>query len=119
MKKLKPPRLVTVAILTTITIVFWVFYSLYGILTSDSLQKVPSEILAPIDPTLDTRALDKLPGRIFFEEGEVKVFTAPLESESPESSETQVPTPTETLEASELTATASPTVVSTPSASVE
>ncbi len=110
MKKLKPPRLVTVAILTTITIVFWVFYSLYGILTSDALQKVPPEILAPIDPTLDTEALDKLPGRIFFKEGEVEVFTAPLESVSSESTETQTPTPFETPEVAESTVSVIPTL---------
>jgi len=107
MKKLKPPRLVTVAVFTTITIVFWVFYGLYGILTSDSFQKVPPEILAPIDPTLDTEILDVLPNRIFFKEGEVEVFKIPLESEPVE---IQIPTPTETPEVDESTASATPTL---------
>lgn len=96
MKKLKAPGLVTVAIFTTITIVFWVFYSLYTILISPSSQKVPPEILAPISPTLDVETLDKLQDRVFFKEGEAKVFIAPPEEVDLELAETQIPTPTAT-----------------------
>jgi len=72
MRKIKPPKLVIVAILTTITSVFWVFYSLYTILTSEPKLEVPEEILAPISPEFDVDVLNKLSERIFFEEDEVE-----------------------------------------------
>lgn len=70
MKKPKTPKIVTVAIFTTITIIFWVFVSLYNIITSSPDINVEAELLDPIDPTLKTESLDRLEGRIFFEEGQ-------------------------------------------------
>ena len=69
MKKPKAPRLVTVAIFTTITIIFWVFFSLYGIFTSKAPVEVDPKLLEPLDPSLDINALTQLEGRVFFEEG--------------------------------------------------
>lgn len=71
MKKPKAPRLVTVAIFTTITIIFWVFFSLYSVLTSKPEVNVDPKLLEPINPTFDTKALNALDGRIFIEEGDV------------------------------------------------
>jgi hypothetical protein len=70
MKKPKAPKLVTVAIFTTITIIFWVFISLYNIIMSTPDINVDPELLEPINPNLEKEALDRLEGRIFFEEGE-------------------------------------------------
>lgn len=77
MKNPKAPRLVTVAILTTITVVFWVFLSVYRVLTTKPEPNVPPEILAPINPNLDKQTLETLSDRVFFEEGEV-TLPAPL-----------------------------------------
>jgi hypothetical protein len=70
MKKPKAPRLVTVAIFTTITIIFWIFMGLYNIITSSPPVDVNPDILKPINPNLDKDALNRLEGRVFFEEGE-------------------------------------------------
>ncbi len=70
MKKPKAPKLVTVAIFTTITIIFWVFISLYNIIMSTPDINVDPELLEPINPNLEKEALDRLEGRIFFEDGE-------------------------------------------------
>jgi hypothetical protein len=74
-KKPKAPRLVTVAIFTTITIIFWVFFSLYNIFITKPPPEVDPKLLVPLDPTLDTRALTRLEGRVFFEEG---TFAPPI-----------------------------------------
>lgn len=95
----KAPRLVTVAILTTITIVFWVFLSVYRVLTAKPEPNVPPEILAPLDPNLDTRTLQTLPDRVFFEEGQVAVPTLlPTDAASPvqEAVPTEITVPTVT-----------------------
>lgn len=69
MKKPKAPRLVTVAITTTITVIFWIFFTLYQVLTTKPPSSVAPELLAPIDPTLDTNSLSELKNRVYFEEG--------------------------------------------------
>ena len=70
MKKPKAPKLVTVAVFTTITIIFWVFMGLYSLITSAPPTNVDPELLSPIDPVLDQEALKRLEGRIYFEEGQ-------------------------------------------------
>src|SRR3989344_2932574 len=79
MKKPKAPRLVTVAIFTTITTIFWIFFSLYRILATESPPKVDSKLLEPISPELDRDSLNKLEERVFFEESDItKPFLIPL-----------------------------------------
>jgi hypothetical protein len=98
MKKRKAPRFVTVAILTTITVVFWVFYGLYNILTSTPPVNVPPEILAPIDPTLNKKALDNIQNRIFFEENEAEMPLIPqAPSPTPEEGEEETTEVTPTI----------------------
>lgn len=70
MKKLKAPRLVTVFIFTTITVIFWVFMGLYNVITSTPPINVDPELLKPINPILNQEALDRLENRIHFEEGQ-------------------------------------------------
>jgi hypothetical protein len=90
MKKPKAPRTVTVAIFTTITIIFWVFFSLYNILTSKPAVDIDPKLLEPINPTFDTNALDALEGRIYIEEGET-LPTLPLPTKTPTPVPTAVP----------------------------
>ncbi len=98
MKKPRAPRLVTVAIFTTITIIFWVFFSLYKVFTSLEPVSVDPKLLEPLTPTLDTNALSQLEGRVFFEEGEV---AAPFAVASP----SPTPAPEELIEETPETAT--------------
>lgn len=69
MKKPNPPKLVTVALTTTITIVFWIFFTLYQVLTTAQEPSVSEKLLEPILPQLDTESLTKINDRVFFEEG--------------------------------------------------
>jgi hypothetical protein len=60
-----------VTIFTTITIVFWVFFTLYNILTGDPDLKIDPALLEPISPTLDTQTLSEVENRAFFGENDV------------------------------------------------
>jgi hypothetical protein len=71
MRKPKAPRLVTVAILTTVTVIFWVFLGVYEILTSKTPVAVPPELLTKIDPQLDIETLESIPQRMYFLEEDV------------------------------------------------
>jgi len=106
MKKPPAPRLVTVAIFTTITVIFWVFFSVYTILTQIPDTKVPPELLEPIDPTLDIESLQDISGRVHFEENDVvsPIVVVSTPTPLPESS----PIPDGSLE---LTPTASPAAI--------
>ena len=103
MKKPPAPRLVTVAIFTTITVIFWIFFSVYTILTQTPDIKVPPELLEPIDPTLDIESLQDISRRVHFEESDIvsPVIIILTPTPQPESS----PIPDESLE---LTPTATP-----------
>lgn len=67
MKKPPAPRLVTVAIFTTITVIFWIFYGVYEVLTKEQDIKVPPELLETIEPNLDTNSLETIEKRVYFE----------------------------------------------------
>ncbi|KKQ42621.1 MAG: hypothetical protein US60_C0015G0032 [Microgenomates group bacterium GW2011_GWC1_37_8] len=68
MKKPRAPRLVTVAVFTTITIVFWVFFTLYNILIGKPDLKIDEKILEPLEPSLDSSSLNQIEGRVYFDE---------------------------------------------------
>ena len=100
MRKPKAPPLVTVLVFTTVTIVIWIFSSVYRALAVKPGPKVPPEILTPIDPTLDTKALEQLENRIFFEEGQITEFTKNLPTPSPQG-ESATPSPEPTVQEEE------------------
>jgi hypothetical protein len=82
MKRPKAPRLVTVAITTTITIIFWIFLTLYQVLTTKPTPSVDPQLLEPIDATLDIDSLESIGSRVFFEEGSfVPLITIPQSEE--------------------------------------
>lgn len=91
MRSPSPPSIVTVAILTTITIIFWVFFGVYRVLVSESDVNIPPEILESINPTLDQNALGQLENRLFFEKGETVEFKAIISKPT----DTITPEPTE------------------------
>ena len=74
MKKPKTPRLLTIAITTTVTIIFWTFYSLYSTLVQTPEINVDETLLDPLDPTLDVNELESIQARVFFNQGETDGF---------------------------------------------
>ena len=114
MKRPKTPNLVTIFVLTTITLIFWVFFSVYRAFSQQPAPGVAPEILEPLTPTLDAATIDKIEGRTFFAEGQVPqipiLTVSPSGLPSPQGAPT--PTPTATIEAAlspTPTATESPT----------
>jgi len=116
MKKTKTPNLVTIFILTTITVVFWVFFTVYRVFTNEPTPNIPPEVLEPLTPNLDKDTIDKIEARLFFSEGEIgatQFVTAspsasptPQATASPTSSPSASPSPTATATGS---ATPTPT----------
>ena len=106
MRTPKSPRLVTIAIITTATIILWIFFEVYRIFTAASPLDVPEELLRPINPALDSKALLNVQGRAFFEDEEIpespiappslKISVEPVPTETPIPKEEVSPTPTAT-----------------------
>lgn len=67
MKKRRRPFVVNFLILTVITTLIWVVFDVYRSFTTKPKPDVPSEILAPIDPTLDKDVLDNLSKKVYLE----------------------------------------------------
>lgn len=104
MKKQKTPNIVFLAVMTTITAIFWAFFGAYRVFTTKPETAVSPEIIEPVDPKLDSSIIDKMQNSVFFEEGEV---TSSISSPSPTPTET--PIPSASPESSEIS-TASGTV---------
>ena len=110
-KKLKTPTLVTTAVLTMITVIFWIAFEVYRTITTKPAPTVPQEIIAPLNPTLDEGTLNKLQLRINLDESQVgnlvtqTVTPVPTPTEAPVASESGTPT---------ASASASPTANPTP-----
>lgn len=77
MKRTKPPNLVTLAVMTTITVILWIGLSVYRVLTTKPPIDVPLEILEPISADLETDALAQIKQRVYFEKGETVGFFVP------------------------------------------
>lgn len=90
MKNVKAPNIVIVGVITVITIVLWIIFGVYKLLTTPQDVDVPSEVIAPLSPALDQESLSSLEQRIFFTESEVSDITL---INSPEPEETPTPSP--------------------------
>jgi hypothetical protein len=104
MKRPKPPSIITVAIITTITIIFWIFFEVYQILTGNVDVDVPQQLLKPLDPTLNQEILSSLKGKIEFQKDEVTHFSASVKVEQEQETEEENLSP-------ELTPTTTPTEI--------
>lgn len=102
MKKVKTPTAVITAVLTLITIIFWVGFELYRALTFKPAPPVPQTIINPLDPTLDTKALQSLQQRMFLNDSEIGNTQATATTPAPAAPTTAplvVPTPQATQSA--------------------
>lgn len=83
MRKQRVPGIVTVAILTVITVVFWIILDVYRTLTVKPAPTVSEEILSPIDPDLDQTYLNRLQQRVFLNETEIGTIEIQNPQETP------------------------------------
>jgi len=71
MNKKERPFLVQIAILTAITTLVWIGFSVYKALTNTPEPTVSQEVLAPVDPTLNTEILESLDERLYLNDEEI------------------------------------------------
>lgn len=83
MKKPPAPTIVTIAIFTTITIIFWIFFSVYSILISTPEVNISKELLEDIDPTLNEEVLNSLRSMSFYEQGDVNFNPSSITNPAP------------------------------------
>lgn len=77
MKKTRQPSLVTISIITTITIVSWVLFSVYEAIVNTQPNPISEEILLPIDPQLDISTLKNIEKRTYFDNNQIQKFQIP------------------------------------------
>ncbi len=68
--KPKTDRLLTLAILTAIASVFWIFFNVYRVFTSEPTPSIPPEILEPVNPNLDKNAIAAIAKRLYIEDNQ-------------------------------------------------
>lgn len=98
----KGPNLKLFAILTTVTVFVWIGTGVYQIINKRTLEDIPANVLAPIDPSLDTSSLNDIEKRRFFEGASVPSRNIVVSSSSAALSPTPIPSsPAPTLSASQ------------------
>jgi hypothetical protein len=95
--------------MTTITIIFWVFFGVYSVLVTKPPLNVPAEILDPVSATLDSQTLGRIEQRVFFEEVEIESLVV-------QTTPTPLPTPTAETTTEEAESQATESATATPSA---
>lgn len=83
MNKKHQPFLVQIFILTAITTLVWIGFSVYKALTEEPEPTVTEAVLAHIEPTLDTPILESLGSRLYLNDEEIG-DTVLINMEAPE-----------------------------------
>jgi len=100
--KRKLPNLVNIAIITLITIITWIGFGVYRQVTSEPEPVVNTEILEPLNPTLDSTTLVQLENRVYLDDSEVEGLVGQIRidvsEEEEEAEETPRPSPSPTPE---------------------
>lgn len=65
MKKNNLPNIIVLFILTLITILFWISFSIYRVFTTKPEPQVETKIINPISGNLDSQTLDQIEERIY------------------------------------------------------
>lgn len=65
MKNKKLPSLIILMILTVITVLFWISFTIYQVFTNEPSSIVPEEIILQLDPKLDVNTIKKMSDRIY------------------------------------------------------
>lgn len=74
MRKKKRLNFTTFAILTTITLLTWVIFDAWQRLNKIEFAEIPPAVLAPLNPSLNSAALDNIEKRKHFEREEIERF---------------------------------------------
>ncbi len=64
MNRKKLPNLIVLFILTLITTLFWISFSIYQVFTKEASPVVPEEIILQIDPKLDIETIKMMRSKI-------------------------------------------------------
>lgn len=102
MKKNKLPNLVVILVLTLVTGVVWISFSIYRALTTKPAPAVPEKISSPLNPTLDTQTLSLVKSSIYFEDSQIPEVTITTPSSAPNQTvvtPTSIPTPIASISA--------------------
>lgn len=62
--KKKLPNVVILMILTLITVLFWISFSIYNVFQSSPAPVVSNDIIQQLNPQLDTSTIDVIKGKI-------------------------------------------------------
>lgn len=75
MQKSKLPNLITILVLTLITVLMWIGFTIYSAITKTPESSVPKNISDPIVPTLDAATLSNVQSALFFNESQIPEIT--------------------------------------------
>lgn len=65
------PSLVTILVLTLVTSLAWIAFSIYRAITVKPAPVVPKDISQPLTPTLDTKTIDELKLKLYFDDSQI------------------------------------------------
>jgi len=103
-KSKQKPALIKIMFLTLITLLTWVGFEVYGIISQEPNLTNPDEkILAPLDPELDSETLNSLSLRVYLNQNQIEDNlliepATPTPTPQPEEEEEEGVEPTETPE---------------------
>ena len=114
MKNTKIPNLISVLILTLLTSILWVSFSVYRAFAVKPAESVPEPISNPLSPTLEVGVIKQIEERIFIGDSGLPDLQLTLTATaSPIPTSELIPTPTETPVATG-SATPTATPIATP-----
>jgi hypothetical protein len=67
MKKTKLPSAIVLMILTLITVIFWISFTVYRVFTTETKPEIPEEVVLKLDPSFDIKTLQMTKDRIYNE----------------------------------------------------
>lgn len=115
MKKTKLPKIITVLILTLITALMWIGFSIYRAFTTTPTPSVSEEISSSITPSLDTTTIGEIESALFFSESQIPAISVATGTPAPTPIVSVTASPSATPNASpSATPVVTPTPASTP-----
>ncbi|EKE13096.1 MAG: hypothetical protein ACD_13C00093G0010 [uncultured bacterium] len=100
MKKESLPKPITILILTLLTALVWVGLGIYRAISVKPPTPVPEEVLKPLNPTLNTKVIQKIESAIFIPDSEIPQMSFSGPTSTVQTPTTETPLPSATPEAS-------------------